>query len=405
MVLALKKTTAVLSATAAIAILSSCAQFTRPAPEPEPAPPPEPVRPPAPKGPPVSHALYDWNGSGQYVSHIEISIDEQKAHFYNGDKQLGWTTVASGVHRYPTPTGSFEIIGKVEDKRSNLYGKIYDKNGKLVKSNAKNGRDRIPAGGRFKGAPMPFFMRLTNDGIGMHGGPIPRPGNRASHGCIRMPRGFAPILFRHVPIGTPVAIQGSGPSYASYLSRQRTRAKKRAPAKVEQAVVATEQGVSAQPSEATSTTDAGTTAPSVVANPSSPTEVQAPSTAPVPTLVGAPAAMPAEPTPVGAPILSGDQAPITDTEPTATGVAEALPSEPAADSPVLPITGMTVADPAPAESALAPPVSAPSGSPSDVPNPPPSGSEGVAPASAGSAPDAQPSPAPSANGAAPPSEG
>ena len=35
---------------------------------------------------------------------------------------------------------------------------------------------------------------------------IPRPGNPASHGCIRLPREFAIQLFDYVRIGTPVRI-------------------------------------------------------------------------------------------------------------------------------------------------------------------------------------------------------
>lgn len=53
---------------------------------------------------------------------------------------------------------------------------------------------------------MPYWMRLTNYGIGMHVGNIPQPGEPASHGCIRMPEEFVPVLFNKVEIGTPVKI-------------------------------------------------------------------------------------------------------------------------------------------------------------------------------------------------------
>ena len=55
-------------------------------------------------------------------------------------------------------------------------------------------------------APMPYWMRLTSYGIGMHGGLIPEPGKPASHGCIRMPKRFVPVLFDSVEVGTPVTI-------------------------------------------------------------------------------------------------------------------------------------------------------------------------------------------------------
>jgi lipoprotein-anchoring transpeptidase ErfK/SrfK len=53
---------------------------------------------------------------------------------------------------------------------------------------------------------MPYWMRLTGSGVGMHAGPIPNPGQPASHGCIRMPLAMAETLFQHVNVGTPVTI-------------------------------------------------------------------------------------------------------------------------------------------------------------------------------------------------------
>ena len=158
------------------------------------------------------------------MSRIVVDVNEQKARFYEGDKEVGWTMVASGVSKFPTPVGRFSVTEKVANKESNLYGKIYGKGGQLISSNAKMGKTPIPAGARFDGADMPFYMRLTGDGIGMHAGPIPNPGRPASHGCIRMPKAFAPIAFRHVGVGTEVSIVGNGPSYSTYLAQQRAQA-------------------------------------------------------------------------------------------------------------------------------------------------------------------------------------
>lgn len=173
--------------------------------------------PAAPLGPEPGR-LYAWDGEADEVSLIEISVDEQVARFYDGWRQVGWSTVASGVNRFPTPTGHFAITEKVADKQSNLYGRIYDGNGRLVNADARVGRDPIPAGGRFVGADMPYFMRLTNDGIGMHGGNIPVPGSPASHGCIRLPYALAPVLFRHVGVGTQVRIVSGGGNGAAPAS-------------------------------------------------------------------------------------------------------------------------------------------------------------------------------------------
>lgn len=188
--------------------------------EPEDAPSREPDAPPA-EDP---AQLYAWQGEGRPVTHAVIDLNAQRAHFYAGDEQIGWARVATGVQAFPTPTGQFAVLEKVAEKRSNLYGKIYDKAGKLVKSNAQLGRDKIPQGGRFVGAEMPYFLRLTNDGIGLHAGRIPMPVRPASHGCIRLPKPFAPLLYAHVSHGTPMTIVGSGPSYEEYLQRQGRRA-------------------------------------------------------------------------------------------------------------------------------------------------------------------------------------
>ncbi len=171
------------------------------------------------------NGLWTWRGDGRKVTHILVNTKTQKAYFYDGEEEIGWTYVASGRRSHPTPTGKFSVMEKVAKKRSNLYGRIYDAKGRLVKANAKYGRDPIPEGGRFEGAKMPFFLRLTNDGIGLHAGRIPRPGSPASHGCIRMPKDIAPVLYRHVSVGTPVTVVGPGPSYEEYAKRQRQKAR------------------------------------------------------------------------------------------------------------------------------------------------------------------------------------
>jgi hypothetical protein len=51
---------------------------------------------------------------------------------------------------------------------------------------------------------MPHMQRITWNGIAMHGGPL--PGYAASHGCVRMPYGFAGKLFDKTRIGMRVII-------------------------------------------------------------------------------------------------------------------------------------------------------------------------------------------------------
>jgi hypothetical protein len=51
---------------------------------------------------------------------------------------------------------------------------------------------------------MPNMQRITWNGIALHGGPL--PGYAASHGCIRMPYGFAEKLFDKTRIGMRIII-------------------------------------------------------------------------------------------------------------------------------------------------------------------------------------------------------
>lgn len=138
---------------------------------------------------------------------VRIDLSEQTAYFYRGERKVGQSRVATGRSGHSTPTGSFTILEKVAHKRSSLYGRIYDADGNLVEGDADTRQHSVPEGGRYVGAPMPYWMRLTSSGIGMHVGPIPNPGRPASHGCVRMPREMARTLFTHAPVGTRVVIE------------------------------------------------------------------------------------------------------------------------------------------------------------------------------------------------------
>ncbi len=138
-------------------------------------------------------------------SSVVIDLSEQRARLMNGSTVVMDYPVSTGKSAHKTPTGTFYIKEKIVDKRSNLYGKILDKNGNVVKSGADSRKDKPPAGGKFLGAAMAHWMRLTNDGIGMHKGRVPR--YPASHGCIRTPGSVVPIVFSKVKSGTKVTIK------------------------------------------------------------------------------------------------------------------------------------------------------------------------------------------------------
>jgi lipoprotein-anchoring transpeptidase ErfK/SrfK len=146
---------------------------------------------------------YDDGGPGKVP--IRISLTDQIAEVSRDGRDIGWCYVATGKEGHATTPGKYTITEKIEDKHSNAYGWIEDEYGNVTNGDAKPSTP-VPPGQRYVAAPMPFWMRLTNYGIGMHAGIIPEPGEPASHGCIRMPKNFVPKLFAVTRVGTPVII-------------------------------------------------------------------------------------------------------------------------------------------------------------------------------------------------------
>lgn len=154
-----------------------------------------------------SSPLYVWHGAGEPGPvRVKIDLSEQKAYIFRNNQNIAWSYVATGRGEFRTPTGTFAVTEKVVDKRSNKYGSIVNANGAVINSSATAGVHRVPSGGKFVGAKMPYWMRLTSSGVGMHAGPIPNPGSPASHGCIRLPYSMAQKLYSIAPAGTPVTI-------------------------------------------------------------------------------------------------------------------------------------------------------------------------------------------------------
>ena len=139
---------------------------------------------------------------------IYIDLEHQRGRLYVEGKVAADWPVSTGVSSHPTRTGKFSVIEKKATYASNSYGKIYDANGKCVNYNADFAKDPVPEGGKIVGSPMPFWQRLTHDGIGMHIGKV-RAGKKLSHGCIRTPAVIAKELFRITHYGTKVYINDS----------------------------------------------------------------------------------------------------------------------------------------------------------------------------------------------------
>jgi L,D-transpeptidase catalytic domain len=105
-----------------------------------------------------------------------VSIKSQKVTFYDANGWVLRAPVSSGTAGRETPAGVFSVVQKDKDHHSSLYDDAW----------------------------MPHMLRITWNGLALHGGPL--PGYAASHGCVRMPFGFAEKLFDKVRIGTRVII-------------------------------------------------------------------------------------------------------------------------------------------------------------------------------------------------------
>jgi len=105
-----------------------------------------------------------------------VSIKSQQVTFYDADGWILRAPVSTGTEGRETPAGVFAIVEKKKDHRSNMYDDAW----------------------------MPNLHRITWNGIALHGGPL--PGYAASHGCVRLPFGFAEKLFDKTKIGMRVII-------------------------------------------------------------------------------------------------------------------------------------------------------------------------------------------------------
>jgi len=105
-----------------------------------------------------------------------VSIKSQQVTFYDAEGWILRAPVSTGVKDRETPAGVFAVIEKDKDHHSSMYDDAW----------------------------MPHMQRITWNGLALHGGPL--PGYAASHGCIRMPFGFAEKLFNRTRIGMRVII-------------------------------------------------------------------------------------------------------------------------------------------------------------------------------------------------------
>ncbi|MFC4254481.1 L,D-transpeptidase family protein [Croceibacterium xixiisoli] len=142
---------------------------------------------------PIKYGEWHWDDEGVPDGPLvmTVDLDARVLSVFRGGYEIGATAVMLGTDNHPTPLGVFPILSKERHNVSEKYGD----------------------------APMPWTLRLTWDGIAIHGGSEVERGF-ASHGCIGTPNEFVSRLFAIAKKGDKVIITrgqttGVGGSLAS----------------------------------------------------------------------------------------------------------------------------------------------------------------------------------------------
>jgi len=135
---------------------------------------------------------------------IVVSIPKQRAYLMVGEQLAADGPISSGKRGHSSPTGHMHVLEKDPNHHSTLYGDFVDSYGRVVRAGVSARIDAAPSGTHFAGATMKWFLRLTEDGVGMHIGIL--PGYPASHGCIRESAEGAKLFYDRVKVGTPVDV-------------------------------------------------------------------------------------------------------------------------------------------------------------------------------------------------------
>lgn len=128
---------------------------------------------------PFRHGDWYWDERGAPATGrvvITVDLKAQTLSVFRDGFEIGTAVVLYGADWKPTPTGIYPITQKDADHVSNLYD-----------------------------APMPYMLRMTNDGISIHGS-ADMSSDGVTHGCIGTPVAFARKLFGVVKLGDVVIV-------------------------------------------------------------------------------------------------------------------------------------------------------------------------------------------------------
>ena len=126
---------------------------------------------------PMVYGQYRWNEDGVPAGPVWVRVDlkRQLMSVFRRGHEIGTAVILYGADKKRTPLGVFPILARFKDHRSAPYG-----------------------------ASMPYTLRLTPDGVSIHGSNV-RWG-AATHGCVGVPLDFAQRLFEQARVGDKVVI-------------------------------------------------------------------------------------------------------------------------------------------------------------------------------------------------------
>lgn len=126
---------------------------------------------------PFVHGYYKWDDEGVPDGELVVTVDlkAESISVFRAGYEIGAAVISFGDSRKPTPTGVFPITQKSKDHVSNIYG-----------------------------SPMPYMLRLTNDGVAIHASDV--KWGWGTRGCIGVPMEFARRLFEQAKLGDRVIV-------------------------------------------------------------------------------------------------------------------------------------------------------------------------------------------------------
>jgi len=127
----------------------------------------------------IRYGEWHWDEAGVPPGPLVITVDlsARVLSVFRGGYEIGAAAVMLGSPDHPTPLGRFPILTK----------------------------ERHNVSERYNNAPMPWTMRLTWDGVAIHGGSTVERGY-ASHGCVAAPDDFVAKIYAIARVGDVVII-------------------------------------------------------------------------------------------------------------------------------------------------------------------------------------------------------